>query len=113
MLSEFTVNVIKIIQSIPQGRVATYGQIATLSGHPRAPRQVAGILKRYSNQYELPWHRVISSKGTISIKDPLARREQMERLREENVLVGASGEVDLTLFGWRAQSFETSHQGKD
>lgn len=113
MLSEFTVNVIKTIQAIPEGRVATYGQIATLVGHPRAPRQVAGILKRYSDQYDLPWHRVISSRGTVSIKDPLARREQIERLREEHVIVQSSGQVDMSLFGWRAQSFESALGGKD
>tara|TARA_Y100001933_G_C18911871_1_gene527087 strand:+ start:147 stop:485 length:339 start_codon:yes stop_codon:yes gene_type:complete len=112
MLSEFTVNVIKIIQAIPQGQVATYGQIATLVGHPRAPRQVAGILKRYSDQYDLPWHRVISSRGSVSIKDPLARQEQIERLREEAVDVGPSGDVDLDRFGWKAQSFESAIQGK-
>jgi len=105
-MSEFTSKTIKIIKAIPEGRVATYGQIAGLAGHPRAPRQVAGMLKRYSEKYNLPWHRVISSKGIVSIKDPLAKLEQAERLREEGVEVSTSFEVDLKRFGWKVDRFD-------
>lgn len=108
MLSEFTMKVIKKIikKSIPEGQVATYGQIAALAGHPRAPRQVAGILKRYSKDHNLPWHRVIGSKGSISIKDPLGRIEQAQRLREEGIEVTSLGEIDLKAFGWKVERFD-------
>jgi methylated-DNA-protein-cysteine methyltransferase-like protein len=100
-MSPFTERVIEVIQSIPKGHVATYGQIAELSGHPRAPRQVAGILSRYSDQFNLPWHRVISSKGVVSIKDSNGRAEQISRLREEGIHVDQADSVDLAEFGWR------------
>lgn len=105
-MSGFTEKVVKIVKSIPEGKVATYGQIAALAGHPRAPRQVAGVLKRCSAEYNLPWHRVISSKGLISIKDPLGRREQAERLREEGVEVSTTWDIDLKLFGWKVERFD-------
>lgn len=100
-MSPFTERVIEIIQSIPKAHVATYGQIAELSGHPRAPRQVAGILSRYSDQYNLPWHRVISSRGVVSIKELNGRAEQIARLREEGIRVDQAGRVDMAEFGWR------------
>jgi len=104
-MSEFTIKVIAILKEIPVGTVATYGQIAALAGHPRAPRQVAGILKRYSKDYDLPWHRVIGIKGSISIKDPLGREEQAARLREEGVDVSLTGEINLDEFGWKRDCF--------
>ncbi len=100
-MSTFTERVIEIIQIIPETHVATYGQIAELSGHPRAPRQVAGILSRYSDKYNLPWHRVISSKGMVSIKDMNGRTEQIARLRAEGITVDEDGRIDLDVFGWR------------
>lgn len=102
-MSGFTEQVIQTILAIPQGRVATYGQIAALAGHPRAPRQVAGVLKRYSREYGLPWHRVIGSGGSVSITDPVGRAEQIARLKEEGVHVGPHGEIDLGRFGWSGQ----------
>lgn len=35
-----------IVASIPEGYVATYGDVARLAGSPRAARQVGGVLKR-------------------------------------------------------------------
>jgi methylated-DNA-protein-cysteine methyltransferase-like protein len=105
-MSPFTTEVIEIIKAIPQGQVATYGQVAALAGHPRAPRQVAGILKRYSKQFDLPWHRVISSKGVISITEPIGRLEQAHRLRDEGVEVSIDGSIDLSTFGWKVERFD-------
>ncbi len=66
-MTEFTEKVIKIIQRIPHGKVMTYGQIATYADNPRGARQVSRILHSMSMKYNLPWHRVINSKGGISL----------------------------------------------
>lgn len=63
----FTEIVLKIIKSIPKGKVMTYGQIAFNAGNPFGARQVARILHTMSPKEKLPWHRVINSKGTISL----------------------------------------------
>lgn len=62
----FKQQVIQTIQSVPKGKVVSYGQVAAVAGSPRAARQVGNILRAY--QLELPWWRVVNSSGYISIK---------------------------------------------
>lgn len=50
-----------LVAQIPTGRVMTYGDIATLCGHPNAARQVGGIA--HYGPTELPWHRVVNRLG--------------------------------------------------
>jgi methylated-DNA-protein-cysteine methyltransferase related protein len=94
-MTPFTEQVITIIQSIPAGKVMTYGQIARLAGSPRAARQVVRILHSMSKKYQLPWHRVINSKGQITIKDDGSYHEQILNLQIEGIEVSSSGLVDL------------------
>ena len=55
-----------MVSSIPEGRVATYGQVAGLLGRPRRARQVGFALHKTPDDMILPWHRVINAKGEIS-----------------------------------------------
>ena len=66
-MTKFTEDVLEIIKMIPRGKVMTYGQIAALANNPRGARQVSRILHSMSVKHNLPWHRVINSKGTISL----------------------------------------------
>lgn len=66
-MTDFTEQVLEVIKSIPFGHVMTYGQIAAYAGNPRGARQVSRILSSMSNKHGLPWHRVINSKGGISL----------------------------------------------
>lgn len=66
-MTMFTEVVLEIIKMIPEGRVMTYGQIAAYAGNPRGARQVSRILHSMSMAHKLPWHRVINSKGSISL----------------------------------------------
>lgn len=81
----FTEEVLDIIASIPRGRVMTYGQIAAYAGNPRGARQVSRILHGMSEKYQLPWHRVINSKGRISLPGELGNR-QRTLLEQEGVV---------------------------
>ncbi|MCM3740542.1 MGMT family protein [Oceanobacillus luteolus] len=100
----FTEKVIQVIKKIPEGKVMTYGQIAKLSGHPKAARQVARILHSMSKKHHLPWHRVINAKGQIAIQDEATYYEQMMSLQAEGVEVDASGRVDLEKYRVNWQS---------
>lgn len=91
----FTEKVIKIIQNIPEGKVMTYGQIARVAGSPRAARQVVRILHSMSHKHHLPWHRVINSKGQISIQHEEGYHEQLLSLEAEGVEIGPNGVIDL------------------
>jgi methylated-DNA-protein-cysteine methyltransferase-like protein len=70
------------INRIPRGKVATYGQVATASGHPGAARQVAWAL--HSSGPGLPWHRVVGAGGLIKLRGHQAM-EQRFRLEMEGV----------------------------
>ncbi len=83
-MNDFTEEVIKTIKSIPKGKVMTYGQIAFVSGNPHGSRQVARILHAMTEKYALPWHRVINSKGEISLQGE-GFYVQKELLAEEGV----------------------------
>ncbi len=94
----FTERTIKIIQQIPKGRVMTYGQIARLAGSPRGARQVVRILHSMSTKFQLPWHRVINSKGEISLKDQTSVQLQKQLLESEDIKVNDLGCIDLTKY---------------
>lgn len=100
MSESFTDTVKGIIKKIPRGKVATYGQIAALAGNPRAARQVVRILHSSSRKDNLPWHRVINSKGTISLPPGEGYELQKSLLEKERVAFGINDKVDFTRFLW-------------
>lgn len=102
-MTPFTENVVEIIRSIPEGKVATYGQIAGLAGSPRAARQVVRALHSMSKKHRLPWHRVINAKGQIAIQDDESYNEQRLSLEAEGVEIGLGGVIDLEKYQWRPQ----------
>ena len=102
-MTPFTESVIQIIRSIPEGRVMTYGQIAALAGSPRAARQVVRVLHSMSRNYQLPWHRVINSKGRIALSDDESYHEQLFSLESEGVEIGLNGVIDLTQFQYHPE----------
>jgi len=93
-MTEFTKVVLEIIENIPYGKVMTYGQIATYAGSPRGARQVSRILHSMSAKYGLPWHRVINSKGGISLTGEPGFT-QGELLSQEGIEV-INKKIDLT-----------------
>ncbi len=82
----------------------TYGQIARLAGSPRAARQVVRILHSMSKKHHLPWHRVISVKGKISIQEDSSYHEQMMSLQSEGVKVSETGMVCLGEYQWHPEN---------
>jgi methylated-DNA-protein-cysteine methyltransferase related protein len=98
--SPFTQRVIKILKSIPAGKVFTYGGVAVAAGNPRGARGVAWVLNSSSRRENLPWHRVINSKGTISLKPGYGFELQKQLLESEGIEVSESGAIDLKLYLW-------------
>ena len=99
--SSFCARVKKIIKGIPMGKVATYGQIAFYAGSAQAARQVAWVLHSSSQSDKLPWHRVINSKGKISLKPGLGYELQRSLLEAEGITFDEADQVDLDRFGFR------------
>lgn len=93
-----------VVRRIPEGRVATYGQIAGLAGIPRHARRVGYALAALKGraEAEVPWHRVINAQGTVSARaTPGAQELQRALLESEGVKFDIDGRLDLTRFQWR------------
>jgi methylated-DNA-protein-cysteine methyltransferase-like protein len=101
---EFEQRIRERIRAIPRGMVATYGQIAALAGNPRGARQVAWVLHSCSDTAGLPWHRVINSRGGISLGRGRGFEEQRRLLVGEGVRVGRGGHIGLNEFQWQPGS---------
>ena len=100
MRKSFYQRVIDIIKRIPRGKVATYGQIAEYAGNCQAARQVAYILHSSSLKENLSWHRVVNSKGSISLKPRHGYELQKQMLKEEGVTFGKNDCINLKRFQW-------------
>lgn len=90
----------QIIAQIPRGKVATYGQVATLAGKPRMARAVGRALSKLPEGTQLPWHRVINAQGRISFPiDSDAYKEQRNRLVQEGIVM-SDGRVNFKQYRW-------------
>src|SRR5436190_24348965 len=101
-----------VIKRIPRGRVATYGQIATLAGLDGHARQVGYALHALPSSWDLPWHRVVNSFGEVSRRAASDSDElQVELLRAEGVVFDLDGRIDLRRFRWRVKRREDRKMG--
>jgi methylated-DNA-protein-cysteine methyltransferase-like protein len=95
----------RVVRRIPCGRVATYGQIASLAGIPRQARQVGYALFSLPRGSDVPWQRVINAKGEVSERStPGYEGLQRAALESEGVVFDARGRVDLARYQWRPRS---------
>ncbi|KAI0454382.1 MGMT family protein [Xylaria acuta] len=123
--ASFFIAVYNAVQEIPEGKVTSYGHIAKLVGTPQRPRQVGICLKHLSqdagarhNSSNVPWQRVINSKGMISPRSqPSGARNQAAALRAEGVTVStdALGElsVDFAEYGWFPDSLPSEEADEE
>lgn len=92
--------ILAVVDEIPRGRVATYGQVAAEAGLPRRARLVGRVLAELGPGSLLPWHRVVAATGRIAPRPGLGPREQARRLRAEGVPVDRGGKLDLAARRW-------------
>jgi len=89
----------QVVHTVPEGQVATYGQIAAIV--ECTPRLVGYAMAALTPNSTVPWQRVINRDGKISIRShgqPDA--EQRSRLQQEGVVFDCLGVIDLTIYGW-------------
>jgi len=97
----FSQKVKELIRNIPEGKVATYGQIAAYAGNPLGARQVVRILHTSSMKDRLPWHRVINRKGQIALKPGQVYEMQKQLLQKEGVTFSDNDVIDLKKYLWK------------
>ena len=89
------------VRRIPKGRVATYGQIAAITGFPRQARQVGYALAALDDSLAVPWHRVINARGEISERSKPGYKEyQRLLLEDEGIEFDARGCIPLSRYQW-------------
>ena len=90
----------RVVERIPRGRVATYGQIARLAGVPGQARLIGYAMHALTSGSKVPWQRVVNAKGEISI--PGENGSWQRRLLErEGVRFDARGRIALATYQWR------------
>ena len=100
-MNERWLKIYRIVKRIPRGRVASYGQIATLAGLDGHARQVGYALHALPAEMSVPWHRVVNAKGEISPRNAGDSHElQRLLLEEEGVELTLQGRIDLKVFRW-------------
>lgn len=102
MASQFD-KIYQIINKIPEGKVATYGQIAALARLSRGARTVGWALATLQDD-AVPWHRVINAQGRSSFPETGKRKLQQALLEAEGVVFDASGRVELEVFQWDGEA---------
>lgn len=93
----------RLVLRIPRGRVMTYGQIARLLDDRFSPRLVGWAMHATPKDgRDIPWHRVINSRGSISTGRIILEQPDLQQLllQAEGVVFNERGQCDLRVFQW-------------
>jgi methylated-DNA-protein-cysteine methyltransferase-like protein len=90
---DYVERVLTVVETIPPGRVMTYGAIAEYVG-AGGPRQVGTVMARYGGG--VPWHRVVAASGRVV---PGHEAEALQRLRAEGTPLRGE-RVDIAAAAW-------------
>ena len=94
-----TKRIYEAVKSIPKGKVATYGMVATMAGNPRMSRAVGNALHKNPDPEHIPCHRVVNAKGELADAFVFGGPGvQQSRLEAEGIEV-KDGRVDLKKYG--------------
>jgi methylated-DNA-protein-cysteine methyltransferase-like protein len=97
----FNSRVYELVRQIPEGRVASYGQIAFMAGSWRASRAVGYALHRNPYHGKVPCHRVVFKDGGLASGFAFGGQDvQRQLLESEGVKFTADGHVDMNECRW-------------
>jgi methylated-DNA-protein-cysteine methyltransferase related protein len=90
----------RVVERIPEGRVATYGQIARLARIGNSPRTVGYALHSLPDGLPIPWHRVVNAAGMISFPAGSTSHARQKRLLEAEGIMFRGKKTDLEERRW-------------
>lgn len=96
MNEDLVYEILSVVEEIPAGKVATYGQIARLTGREKNARLVGKVLSMSQYYGDYPCHRVVNHAGRLAPGWP----EQGQLLQAEGVALKNTDHVDLSLYQW-------------
>lgn len=96
-MKEIAYEILEAINEIPEGKVATYSQIAKLIGRDKNARLVGKVCSQSKLYGNYPCHRVVNAQGrTAPFWD-----EQIHLLEQEGVFAKPNGAIDLKKYQWK------------
>lgn len=96
MIEDLIYEILSVVSEIPEGKAATYGQIARLIGREKNARLVGKVLSQAEFYGNYPCHRVVNHCGRTAP----GWTEQRAILESEGVSFLLNGCVDLKNCGW-------------
>ena len=94
-----TKRIYEAVKKIPQGKVATYGQVAALAGNPGMCRAVGNALHKNPDPEHVPCYRAVNSKGELSGEFAFGGAGQQAKLLQADGIEVNNGRVDLQKYG--------------
>lgn len=100
-----------VVRSIPYGKVATYGQVATYAGNPRLARVVGYALHSNPDPLSIPCYRVVNRFGGLAPSFAFGGLESQQQLLEAEGIEVSEGRVDLSKYLWNCESEQKNYGG--
>jgi len=97
---DFFTKVYEIVRQIPEGKVTTYGAIATAVGIKSSARMVGWALNAVAGDMSIPCHRVINRNGELSGKNYFATPNMMQEMLESEGIKVIENRIDLQEYFW-------------
>ncbi len=96
---DFYERVYRVVAEIPEGKVTTYGAIASYLGVESGARMVGYALNK-SHKSGIPAHRVLNRLGQLTGRSHFPDDTMRERLQQENVSFIEEYTVDIDKHFW-------------
>lgn len=100
----------EVVSQIPEGRVATYGQVAALAGNRRWARVVGYALHVNPDPDRIPCYRVVNRMGEVSAAFAFGGGNRQIELLEADGIPCPDGVVDLKKYQWTRRALEELEQ---
>lgn len=99
--SAFT-RIYSVVQMIPKGKVASYGQIARIAGNPKWSRVVGYALHSNPDPVHIPCYRVVTKDGRLSSAFVFGGIQiQRSLLAADGIQFDQNGNVIMSLYQWK------------
>lgn len=100
MVSSFGTKIYELTRRIPEGKVATYGQLARLAGKPKAARAVGGLMRANTDAPRTPCHRVVAKNGSLTGYSGLGGISGKKKMLLTEGVIFTGNKVNLTRSLW-------------
>ena len=99
--NDFFDKVYKVVRKIPEGKVTSYGAIASYLGAKKSARLVGWAMNASHGDNSIPAHRVVNRTGLLTGKHHFGGTKVMQQLLEnEGIEIKANKIQNLENFFW-------------